>query len=282
MQHQIHDGFYPQARQLRAEFDQRFHNPHEAQSDRFVWDYWHVPGQYTLLRTPAYGFFKPKLYQNFHRRLVEWGRENLGCHDISPPWLSCYVEGCRQEMHSDIPHGPLAFVYSLTPRQKFSGGETFLLKEESVFSNQALERAQMMKTIAPKFNRLIVFNPAIPHGVNEVRGTHDPREGRLVIHGWFVNPRPFWYGPLSVENVRRGVEQGLGTVLAGKLNLGQGLLSLRLNVTAEGQVSLVHPLISTLTGADPSHLRALMLNLKALKFPKKRAATQLTLPLVMG
>jgi len=42
-----------------------------------------------------------------------------------------------------------------------------------------------------------VFDPRIPHGVRTVTGTHDPREGRLVIHGWFVQPRPFIRGPLD-------------------------------------------------------------------------------------
>ena len=44
-----------------------------------------------------------------------------------------------------------------------------------------------------------VFDPRIPHGVRQVTGTHDPREGRLVIHGWFVQPRPFVRGPLPTR-----------------------------------------------------------------------------------
>ena len=68
----------------------------------------------------------------FHRRLVAWGRETLGCHDISPPWLSLYVDGCRQELHGDLPHGPWAFVFSLTRwrGRVFRGGETLLVRDE--------------------------------------------------------------------------------------------------------------------------------------------------------
>jgi len=63
---------------------------------------------------------------------VHWGRATLGCHDVSPPWLSLYVEGCRQELHGDLPHGPWAFVFSLTNwRQRtFRGGETLLVRDE--------------------------------------------------------------------------------------------------------------------------------------------------------
>ena len=110
----IVDGFAPEATALRAVFDDRFADPRSTRADRFVWDYWHVPGQYTALRTPAWTYFPRALYDAFHRRLVAWGRATLGCHDISPPWLSCYVDGCRQELHGDLPHGPWAFVFSLT------------------------------------------------------------------------------------------------------------------------------------------------------------------------
>jgi hypothetical protein len=199
------------------------------------------------------------------------------------------VEGCRQELHCDVPHGPLAFVYSLTPwrGRKFQGGETFLLKDRTLdFWSQneiaGLEEAQLVDTVAPEFNRLVVFNPAIPHGVKEVRGTHDPREGRLVIHGWFVNPRPFWYGPLRASDISQGVESGLQAALSGQLNLGRGLLSTRLAITAVGRVQKVEFLMSTLIGADPASLRELRKSLSGLKFAKKKKGTTLTLPLLVG
>ena len=49
----IVDRFAPEVRELRAVFDARFASPREAHRARFVWDYWHVPDQYTALRTPA-------------------------------------------------------------------------------------------------------------------------------------------------------------------------------------------------------------------------------------
>lgn len=45
--------FLPAARQLRDVFDERFAEPRSNAPERFLWDYWHVPDQYTLIRTQA-------------------------------------------------------------------------------------------------------------------------------------------------------------------------------------------------------------------------------------
>lgn len=50
------DSFAAEARALRSHFDARFADPRRATTDRFVWDLWHVPGQYTALRTPAWEY----------------------------------------------------------------------------------------------------------------------------------------------------------------------------------------------------------------------------------
>jgi hypothetical protein len=237
----------------------------EARADRFIWDYWHVPGEYTLLRRPAHAFFPSRLYVAFHRHLVEWGRRTLGCHDISPPWLSCYVEGCRQEAHRDLPHGPLAFVYSLTKwkNRAFRGGETFITRPA--------------RLIAPDFNRLLVFNPSITHGVREIRGTHDPRKARLVINGWFVNPRPFWYGALEAADVRRALKQDIRL----DSDLGRGFQSFQLEISPAGRVTHIKSLFSTLAGGRAPARRRLVQELAQLRFPRKAKATRLTLPLTI-
>lgn len=258
------DKFYKDARELRAEFDAKFAEPLHTHAERFVWDYWHVPGEYTHLRTPAYNYFESKRYQTFHRYLVQWGREHLGCHDISPPWLSCYVEGCKQEPHQDIPHGPLAFVFSLTPaKRKFRGGETFIQKPKAL--------------ITPDFNRLVLFNPSLLHGVREVKGTHDPRHGRLVIHGWFVNPRPFWVGPLKADQVRKALDQGLAQIPFAQLGLGSGFGAFRLSIDRQGRVHQVRTLIETFKHS--SRVKKLLPYFTRFRFPKLDAKSSLTLPL---
>src|SRR3954466_16431145 len=102
----IVDNFAPEAKPLRAVFDERFAEPRSTRGDRFVWDYWHVPGQYTALRTPAWTYFPRRLYGQFHNRLVAWGREHLGCHDVSPPWLSLYLQGCPPEVAGGLAPRP--------------------------------------------------------------------------------------------------------------------------------------------------------------------------------
>ncbi len=266
MQYQAIDNFYSKAAQLRGVFDRRFANPLNTHKDRFVWDLWNVPGEYTYLRTPAFHYFPKAQYEAFHRYLVKWGRENLGCHDISPPWLSCYIEGCKQEPHRDVPHGPLAFVYSLTKnKKKFTGGETFITRPKTL--------------IEPKFNRLTLFNPQLEHGVRKVRGTMDPREGRLVIHGWFVQPRPFWVGPLNVAEIMAGITPPLKNV--GLHSHNPGLVSLRLKISKAGQVNSCRVLVNTLSERDHGQIPNLLGVFERAKFPEKKGPSVLTLPLLI-
>src|SRR3954471_15751155 len=156
------EDFAPEAEALRKTFDERFADPGVARTDRFVWDYWHVPGQYTALRTPAWTYFPRGIYEQLHNRLVAWGREAVGWHDVSPPWLSLYVEGCRQELHGDLPHGPWAFVFSLTPwrARTFRGGETLLVRDDVLdfwhdfISVRAVEHDELIRAVPPQFARL--------------------------------------------------------------------------------------------------------------------------------
>ncbi len=291
----IVDKFAPEAAALRSVFDARFAAPREAHSDRFVWDYWHVPGQYTALRTPAWTYFPKKLYAQFHNRLVAWGRTHLGCHDISPPWLSLYVEGCRQELHGDLPHGPWAFVMSLTPwrGRVFRGGETLLVRDEVLefwhdfASVRSVEQGALIRAIAPQFARLTVFDPRIPHGVRTVTGTHDPREGRLVIHGWFVQPRPFVRGALPVRALATRIAEltdQLGGWL-GSLPIA-GLVSLAFDVDRRGRTGDPRVLSDTtrVPRADERARKVLIRQIRAAvaswRFGPQRTASQVTLPLV--
>ncbi|HEY4056757.1 MAG TPA: 2OG-Fe(II) oxygenase [Kofleriaceae bacterium] len=291
----IVDGFAPEARDLRETFDTRFANPRSTNADRFQWDYWHVPGQYTALRTPAWTYFPKRTYEAFHRRLVQWGRETLGCHDVSPPWLSLYVEGCRQELHGDLPHGPWAFVFSLTPwrGRVFAGGETLLLQDsvldfwEDFASVRGVEEPDILRAIEPKMNRLTVFDPRIPHGVRRVEGTHDPRKGRLVIHGWFVQPRPFVEGPLRASALEERLGElvdSLGGIL-GDLPIA-GLLSVSCGVDRRGKVTGARVLSDTTRvprALEPLRARAVRKIRAAIAswtFGPQKAPSRITLPLV--
>jgi hypothetical protein len=288
------DGFYPGARDLRATFDARFADPRSTRGDRFVWDWWHLPDQYTHLRTPAWTYFPRKQYRAFHEALVAWGRRTLGCWDISPPWLSCYVEGCEQRLHSDVPHGPWAFVYSLTPpRPRFSGGETLILRPETLSywptfpDRPERELASLVDRIPSRFDRLLAFDPRFPHGVTRVGGTHDPREGRLVVHGWFTEPKPFATGALTAKQLDRPLDGAVGEVVAALADRAlHGVLSVRLDIARTGEVERARLLADTLVDlqapdAPPKDVtRAALRALRRARFPRARGATEVTLPLL--
>jgi len=291
----IVDRFAREAPALRAVFDERFAEPRSTRADRFVWDWWHVPGQYTALRTPAWTYFPRRLYERFHRALVAWGRETLGCHDISPPWLSLYIDGCRQELHGDLPHGPWAFVYSLTnwKQRAFAGGETLLVRDEVLDfwhdfrSVRAVEEHELLRAIEPRFDRLTVFDPRIPHGVRTVMGTRDPRAGRLVIHGWFVQPRPFVRGPLAARTLQARLAELGDTVGAwlGELPIA-GMLALAFTVDRRGGVQNVRVLSDTtrVPRADERArtllVRRVRQSVASWKLGKQRGPSNVTLPLV--
>lgn len=291
----IKKNFFPDSKNLRNEFVQNFKNSKSTDQKRFVWDFWYDEDQYHLIRTPAYQYFTAKLYQNFHSHLVQWGRQNLGCHDISPPWLSYYVEGCFQNLHSDVPHGPWAFVYSLSPKAKeFRGGETLILKEQTLSywqnynKSKQFEYESFVSLIPSKMNELIVFDPRFPHGVSEVKGTRDPLKSRLVMHGWFVNPRPYVVGGLSTALVQMPLQKvfaALNEVL-GQMEFLDGTLSLRLKVERNGAVSAYKVLTNTLVSLSnrPEDILYLQKELRSLllktQFAKSGALSEITLPLI--
>lgn len=290
----VEDRFFEQAREMRGFFENQFKDPRVLHPKRFVWDYWHVPGQYTLLRTPAYEYFPKAIYQKLHQQLVFWGRENLGCHDISPPWLSCYVDGCGQELHGDLPHGPWAFVYSLSPpgERRFTGGETVLIQEpilsywDQFKTGQSLEMPEIVETVPSLFNRLVVFDPRIPHGVSQIKGTQNPLYGRLVVHGWFVQPRPFIRGKLGKSELQKLIRH-MGERLAPLFAEGYqlyGVTSARFEVSAQGQIKNLKVLTNTLRSSQKEVPQAVMREIKSIllnhRFNQQKGVSKVTLPII--
>ena len=290
---QIHKNFFSKADLLRKDFENLFNNPRSTEQKRFVWDYWYFENQYHLLRTPAYYYFNEKVYSDFHNYLVQWGRENLGCHDISPTWLSYYVDGCYQNLHSDVPHGPWAFVFSLTiDPKKFLGGETLILKPEVLnywnhFSDSNdYELNSFVDRIPSNFNQLVVFDPRFPHGVTEVKGTRDPLKARLVIHGWFVQPRPYVVGGLKTNQVEKPIKNLLLNLDHPAIQNVMGTLSIRLNVKKSGEVDTLTILTNTLVHiqSNPVELKKLIIFLKSefikIKFSKSTKASSIVIPII--
>jgi hypothetical protein len=290
--------FFAEADAMRAAFDERVGPSRTVGPERFVWDYWHVPGQYSYFRTPARRFFPPDVYRRFVAALREWGDLHLGAVRITEPWLSWYIDGCRQELHSDVVQGPWAFVFSLTrwDERRFTGGETVLARPALLnywasFDERCARETDALLTRLPvRFNQLTVFDTRLPHGVAPVAGTHDPVQSRVVVHGWFLPPTLSARGGLHlsalaepIERLREEWRERVGN--ASDLT---GLAVWRLRVAPDGTVADVTLVVDTVvpTSGAASPPTAVLLSqvrerLAATRFPASSADTLVTLPLTI-
>jgi hypothetical protein len=148
-----------------------------------------------------------------------------------------------------------------------------------------LEKKEIFTRVEPKFNRLSVFDPRLPHGVARVSGTRDPLKARLVVHGWFTEPQPFVEGGLSRKQFMEGfapVEKRIAQAVAEVEHL-HGTLSLRFQVSPSGKISKPRVLTENLRpfGADRENLLvAVDEALGRVRFPSAKKSTRVTLPLL--
>lgn len=193
---------------MREDIDAHFSDPsnHQASTHQ-VWNYWHVPGSYTYLRTtPEKVIERPKV-EAFVGALGNWAALNLGLAGITWPYLSLYVPGCAQGLHNDSANGRLGYVYSLTRNARQTiGGETVLMHERDLFRS-LLDRPAagtgLFDLVEPRFNRLTLFDDRIPHAVQRVDGSMDPTEGRFVLHGHISEAGVVTQGPLQSDEIQR-------------------------------------------------------------------------------
>jgi hypothetical protein len=292
----VQTDFFEHAEAMRSEFEAAVGPQRSAAARRFAWDYWHVPGQYGYIRTFARNFFSPALYRAYVLALTAWASERLGCAAYTEPWLSYYVDGCRQEFHTDVVNGPWAWVFSLTRwgEHGFTGGETTLLGPKLLDywrhfkAGRSLEARDLFRPIAPVFNQLTVFDARIPHGVPVVEGTRDPLEGRVVLHGWFMSPQLRVVGGLAVRHAESEcarITEGWSRLLRDRGEL-DGVLVIRFHVDADGSVHNAHVVAATLLSLDGSEGTAEGLSgravdlARAARFPAATGAATVTLPLI--
>jgi hypothetical protein len=108
--------------------------------------------------------------------------------------------------------------------------------------------------------RCIAFDPRVPHGVNRVSGTQDPRKGRIVVHGWFNEPETCWIGPwldpeeesgsaetsTRIETLDAALQPLVETLGTGEIGRVVGYLAVRLEIDADGLVEDVTSVCDTL------------------------------------
>lgn len=293
-------SFSARAKELRKQFETVFKNPLHADARRFCWDYWNVPGQYRLLRTPMTSFFG-KAGHTLNAELTAYGRRYLGCQMISHPWMSVYLDGHHQNLHSDVPHGPWSFVFSLTPytreswtKRPFRGGETLVAKPKllryfrDLKSDESDEEPQLFHRLPQPFNQLTLFDPRYPHGVSRVEGNDDLLRARVVIHGWFTEPRPTVEGALNTKKAQVGMDLIAEHLISALSPAGYtGLLSLRLSINSAGTLTRAEVLAAHLTNVlgdvvPPRLLKQVFAPLAAQAkglFPKSGGPSTVTLPI---
>lgn len=292
----ILDDFLPrdEAVAMRRQINAHFADPHRHTPDRHqVWNYWHVPGLYTYLRTAPEKLIERALVERFVRALTIWSEYMLGLGGVTWPYLSLYVDGCEQKLHNDSTNGRFGFVYSLTwDERKTMGGETIVLKEGDLFRNNmgnASAGAGLLDLIEPKFNRLTLFDDRMPHGVQRVEGSMNPVEGRFVLHGHISESGPTADGPLDAVAITRTIYDALAPLLSDVQRMSvvhHGPLVLRVAIAPDGTVSQIDRLVDRLARADGNSAGVVVGQVvqivRALRFPEAPAPTEATVPLLFG
>ena len=155
-----------------------------------------------------------------------------------------------------------------------------------------VETAQLTNLIEPKFGRLTVFDPRLPHAVRAVEGARDPRHGRIVLHGWFTSPTPFITGALPEEVATPALNAVLGPLYEalGELPPAVGTATIRLTLGAGGDVENLEVLTNTvmmrpegcedLDDARVDLLGHICDHLIESEWPEADGETQITLPFI--
>jgi Rps23 Pro-64 3,4-dihydroxylase Tpa1-like proline 4-hydroxylase len=293
----VTDDFLPLdlALAMRQDIEAHFSEPSAHRADTHqVWNYWHVPELYTYLRTTPERVIRRDRVDSFVGALQAWSTDTLGMGNVTWPYLSLYVSGCRQGLHNDAVNGRFAFVYSLTRDQRRTiGGETLVFREGDPFRGKLVEASAgrgFYDVFEPKFNRLIVFDDRLPHAVERVEGSMDPIEGRFVLHGHLTESGTIT-GALPVQVVEAAVSELLrdfGAQNAAQTAIYQGPLVLRFSISPRGFVETCEIVVDRVVHPDLGHtdwepLRTnLIEKLTALKFPPAGGRTTVTQPLAFA
>jgi hypothetical protein len=253
-----------------------------------VWNYWHVPGSYTYLRTSPEKVIARDKVERFVERLRTWAAMNLGLAGITWPNLSLYVPGCLQGLHNDSVNGRLGFVYSLTRNDRRTiGGETVVMHDRDLFRtllDQPAAGYLLYDLVEPRFNRLTLFDDRVPHAVQRIDGSMDPVEGRLVLHGHISEAGVVAQGALTPAAIQESVTAALAPIREGVAPGVRGPLVFKLDIAATGEVQQLRPILDRLASSEADNLDDLrgkiVDRLSKLSFPQQSAPTWANVPLI--
>jgi len=292
------DNFLPCefAAAMRADIDAHFSAPFKHRPDTHqVWNFWFVPQAYTYLRTQPEKIIHRASVERFMGLLRAWSSETLGLARLSWPYLSLYVSGCRQGLHNDAKNGRFGFVYSLTRDDRRSvGGETLILRHGDPFLRnlrKAVAGTALYELVEPRFNRLVVFDDRMVHGVQLVEGSMDPVEGRFVLHGHIEESAPIVVGALPREQVLRDLGSALeffDKQYGDQARHHDGPLVLRFAISPEGRVIGLRVILDRVFSERKGNVEwnaiagKLVELLGAVAYPAAAGETSVTLPLLFG
>ena len=293
----VNDEFFEGANELRAAFEAHFRDPQSHDQRHQIWNYWYVPGHYTYLRAMADTVLPKVVVDRFVERVRAWSLQRLGLGAISRPVLSFYVNGCAQTLHNDADNGRFGYVYSITrwDQRSFSGGETILFPEEDYWRSERIVKpaggVDLYTLVPAQFNRLLVFDDRLIHGVQTVQGQMNPLEARVVLHGHIEENGIHISGGLSHEAVidawQEKVDE-LESILAGFEAAYSGVVSLRLIVNCDGQIAECTTLLNSLRPVSRSAdatthvLNAIESWGRGIVLPRAVEPTTIYLPLALG
>ena len=292
------DEFLPHtiAAAMRKCIDDHFAQPHRhTPAIHQLWNYWYVPGLYTYLRTQPEKIFPMQIVKSLLARIADWGRKSLGMDNVGWPYLSMYVNGCRQGLHNDAGNGRFGWVYSLTnDHRRTSGGETLVLNLDDYGARMHHPQAgaALYDLVTPKFNRLVVFDDRAPHAVQPVEGSYDPVDARFVVHGHIRESGPRFDGAITRESalaVVATVNEQLAPFQAGAdAGSWHGPLCLRAKVLSDGtigevirQVDRVFPVNAHRDDTRAPVRRALEV-VHSLRFAPMAGSAEISLPIQFG
>lgn len=279
----------PESLSMREDIDAHFGRPdtHKAETHQ-VWNYWHVPGSYTYLRTTPEKVIAREKVTAFVDALRTWAAVNLGFGAVTWPYLSLYVPGCAQGVHNDSVNGRLGFVYSLTrdPR-KTIGGETMVFQDHDLFRanlDRPAAGSAIFELIEPRFNRLTLFDDRVPHAVQRVDGSMDPVEGRFVLHGHISEAGVLAQGALHPDSIREPVAVALDELRAVLADAAHGPLVYCIEIGQDGSVKRMRPIFDRLASQANLDLEAVRAGIAerigSLRFPSSSGSTRANIPLI--
>ena len=149
----------------------------------------------------------------------------------------------------------------------------------------------LFDAIEPRFNRRVVFDDRLVHGVERVEGSMDPVEGRFVLHGHLRADGPVIAGALSAGQVTTAIAQvwsDFFKAAAARTRLYHGPIALRFQVAASGQVEGCAALMDRVTAREASDVGwsslsdELVATLRRHRFPQSDGPTVVIQPFLFG